>query len=55
MRHFYTRTIIGIIWLIAALVSLFTANFLMAVVGVIAGVVYLSSANSLKNKEKDDM
>ena len=41
MRHVYTRTIIGIIWLIAAVAGLFTANFLMAGVGIVAGIIYL--------------
>ena len=52
MRHTITRTIIGIIWLAAAVVSLFTANYLMAVAGFIAGIVYLCSAYSMRKKEK---
>jgi len=52
MRHTITRTIIGIIWLLAAVVSLISANYLMAGIGLVAGLVYLSSAYSMKNKEK---
>lgn len=54
MRHTITRTIIGIIWLAAAAVSLFTVNYLMAGVGLVAGLVYLYSAYSMKNKGKDN-
>ena len=52
MRHTITRTIIGIIWLAAAVVSIFSANYLMAVAGLVAGLVYLGSAYSMRNKEK---
>ncbi len=51
MRHTITRTVIGIIWLAAAVVSLFTANYLMAGAGIIAGVIYLGSAYSMRKKE----
>ena len=54
MRHIYTRTIIGVIWLIAAVAGLFTANFLMAVIGLIAGIVYLNSANNMRKREKEN-
>ena len=52
MRHIITRTIIGFIWLAAAVVSLFYANYLMACAGVVAGILYLSSAYRMKNNEK---
>lgn len=52
MRHTVTRRIIAVIWFIAAIAGLFTANYMMAVIGLITGVVYLNSANSAKNKEK---
>ena len=52
MRHTIISTISGIIWLLAAVVSLFTANYLMAVAGIVAGLVYLSSAYSMRKKEK---
>ncbi|MBO5266031.1 MAG: hypothetical protein J6B08_01905 [Ruminiclostridium sp.] len=54
MRHTITRTIIAIIWFIAAVAGLFTANYIMTVVGVIAGFMYLSSANNTRKKEKDN-
>lgn len=52
MRHTITRTIIGIIWLLAAVVSLISANCLMAGAGLVAGLVYLYSAYSTMKKEK---
>ncbi len=54
MRHTITRTIIGIIWIIAAFAGLFTANYMMTAIGLIAGFVYLSSANSMRKKEKEN-
>lgn len=54
MKHVITRTVIGIIWLAAAIVSLFTANLLMAAIGGIVGVVYLISANNMRKNEKDN-
>ncbi len=54
MKHIYTRTIIAVIWFIAAAAGLFTANYIMTVVGIIAGFVYLNSANSIRKKEKDN-
>ncbi len=54
MRHTITRTIIGVIWLIAAIAGLFTANYMITVVGIIAGFVYLNSANNMRKKEKEN-
>lgn len=54
MRHIYTRTIIAVIWFIAAVAGLFTANYMMTAIGLIAGFVYLSSANSMRKKEKEN-
>ncbi len=51
MRHIITRTIIAVIWFIAAVAGLFTANYMMTAIGLIAGFVYLSSANSVRKKE----
>ncbi len=51
MRHTITRTIIGIIWILAAVVCFFTANYFMTVAGIVAGLVYLSSAYSTMKKE----
>lgn len=52
MRHTVVRIIIGIIWLAAAVVCLFTANYLMAGAGLVAGLVYLCSAYNTMKKEK---
>ena len=54
MRHAITRTIIAVIWFIAAVAGLFTANYMMTAVGIIAGFVYLSSANNMRKKEKEN-
>ena len=54
MRHVYTRTIIAVIWFIAAVAGLFTANYMMTAIGLIAGIAYLSSANSMRKKEKEN-
>jgi len=54
MRHAITRTIIGVIWFIAAIAGLFTANYMMTVIGLIAGFVYLNSVVSIRKKEKEN-
>lgn len=54
MRHIYTRIVIGIIWIIAGGYCLFTGNYMMTAVGMIAGAVYLYSAYSTMKKEKDN-
>jgi len=54
MKQTYIRTIIGIIWLIAAVSGLITANFLMTAIGGIIGIIYLISANNIRKKEKDN-
>ena len=46
MRHFYFRLIFGIVWLVAAVVSV---NLFFAVLG----IVFLWSAYSIRKKEKD--
>ncbi len=51
MRHTITRTIIGIIWILAAVASIFSANYLMAGAGIIAGLVYLFSAYNTTKKD----
>ncbi len=54
MRHFYFRLILGIVWLIAAVVSVINANFSFAALYVVLGVVFLWSAYSIWKKEKKD-
>ena len=52
MRHFYFRLLLGIVWLVAAIVSAVTANIPFAVLYVLLGIVFLYSAYSIWKKEK---
>lgn len=53
MRHFYFRLILGIVWLVAAVVSAARVNIPFAALYVVLGVVFLWSAHSIWKKEKD--
>lgn len=53
MRHFYFRLVLGIVWLIAAVVSGVSANIPFAALYVALGIVFLYSAYSIWKKEKD--
>ena len=53
MRHFYFRLVIGIVWLVAAIVSGVGANIPFAVLYVALGIIFLRSAYSIWKKEKD--
>lgn len=53
MRHFYFRMVMGVIWLLAALVSLFTLNIPGAILYIVLGIVFFRSADSIRDKEKD--
>lgn len=53
MRHFYFRLVLGIVWLIAAVVSGVSANIPFAVLYAALGIVFLYSAYSIWKKEKD--
>lgn len=53
MRHFYFRLILGIVWFVAAVISVVKANISFAVLYVILGIVFLWSAYSIWKKEKD--
>lgn len=53
MRHFYFRLILGIVWLVAAIVSAAGANISFAVLYVVLGIVFLWSAYLIWKKEKD--
>lgn len=53
MRHFYIRLVIGVVWLIAAVVSGVTANIPFAVLYVVLGIVFLYSAYTIWKKEKN--
>ena len=52
MRHFYFRLILGIVWLIAAVVSAMGANIPFATLYIILGIRFLWSAHSVWKKEK---
>jgi hypothetical protein len=54
MRHIYIRGIVGFIWLAAAVVSIISGNFEMAVPYVILGGGFLYSAYAAWKKEKDN-
>ena len=54
MRHFYFRLVLGIIWLVAAIVSGVSANIPFAILYALLGIVFLYSAYSIWKKEKDN-
>jgi hypothetical protein len=54
MRHVYIRGLVGLIWLVAAIVSGISGNFEMTVLYVILGGVFLYSAYATWKKEKDN-
>lgn len=52
MRHFYFRLIFGIVWLLSAIVSLFSGAFPFAAFNLILGLAFLNSARTIwKEKE----
>lgn len=53
MRHFYFRLVIGIIWLIAAIVSAISFNILFVALYAVLSFVFLHSAHSIWKEEKD--
>lgn len=54
MRHFYFRLVLGIVWLIAAVVSGVSANIPFAVLYGALGIMFLYSAYSIWKKEKNN-
>lgn len=54
MRHCYFRLVLGIIWLLAAVVSGVSANIPFALLYTVLGIVFLYSAYSIWKKEKDN-
>lgn len=52
MRHFYFRLVLGIVWLIAAIVSAVTTNFPFMALYIVLGIIFLYSAYSIWKKEK---
>ena len=53
MRHFYFRLILGIVCLAAAVVSAVKANISFAALYASLGIVFLWSAYSIWEKDKD--
>lgn len=53
MRHFYFRLILGIVWLAVAVVSAVKANISFAALYASLGIVFLWSAYSIWEKDKD--
>lgn len=53
MRHFYLRMVMGIIWLLAAAVSLIMLNIPNVILYIALGIVFFRSAYSIRDKEKD--
>ncbi len=54
MRHVYIRGLLGVIWLVAAVVSGISGSIEMAVLYVILGGVFLHSAYTIWKQEKDN-
>lgn len=51
MKRMVMRTLIGLIWLAAAVACLLQAKYMLAVAGLAAGAAYLGSASSMWKKE----
>lgn len=54
MRHFYSRLILGSVWLAAAIFSVMGANISFAALYAVLGIVFLWSAYATWKKEKKD-
>ncbi len=54
MRHFYFRLILGIVFIGCMIFSFVTMNIPFAVLYLVLGGTFLSSACSLWKKDKDD-
>ncbi len=54
MRHFYIRLVIGIIWLIAAAVTLMSGNLSAGAFSAVFGVMFIVSAFSIRKKNTND-
>lgn len=53
MRHVYIRGLMALIWLIVAIVSVCTGNFIVAAFDAVMGGVFLYSAHSARRRERD--
>lgn len=54
MRHVYIRGLIGLLWLMAAIVCGVSGNFQMMALYIILGGAFLYSAYAAWKKEKDN-
>lgn len=54
MRHYYVRLILGVVFVVCAVFSLFTANLPFALLYVALGGAYLSSASMIRKDHRDD-
>ncbi len=54
MRHVYIRGLIGLLWLMAAIVCGVSGNFQMMALYIILGGAFLHSAYAAWKKEKDN-
>ena len=57
MRQFYIRLVIGLVWLGAAIVSLFNSNFLSSIMYLIPGILFIVFAGvswKKANEKKHD-
>ncbi len=54
MRHFYIRLIMGVIWVIAAAVSLLTMNIPCLILYLVLGIRFFHSAITIREKEKNE-
>ena len=53
MRQFFIRLVIGIIWIVAAAVSLFSSNYTSMIMYLVLGIVFLVFAGIALKKEKN--
>ena len=54
MRHCYFRIIIGLVWMIAAVVSGLSGNLSMTALYGVLGLVFVYTAYTIWKKEKTD-
>ncbi len=54
MRHFYSRLVLGSVWLAAAIFSAVRSNISFAALYVVLGIVFLGSAYAIWKQEKKD-
>lgn len=52
MRHYYFRLVLGIVWLVAAIISALTASFPFMALYIALGIAFLYSAFSIREAEK---